>query len=75
MADNFGTGQNRVLDVKDRNLDNVVFQYKHPPLTSEWNLINQIGNEKIQNFAKVSYPSGWLNVDDIVQATSSTVAS
>ena len=75
MADNFGTGQNRVLDVKDRNLDNVVFQYKHPPLTSEWNLINQIGNEKIQNLTKVSYPSGWIHVDDIIQATSSTVAT
>ena len=67
MADNFGSEQNRVLDVKDRNLDNVVFQYRHPPLTSEWNLINQIGNEKVQNLSKMSLPSGWLHVDDILQ--------
>lgn len=67
MADFFGTEQNRVLDVKDRSLDNVVFQYKHPPLTSEWNLINQIGNEKIQNLAKMSLPSGWMNVGEIFQ--------
>jgi hypothetical protein len=67
MADYLGPNQNRVLDVKDRNLDNVVFLYKHPPLTSEWNLINQIGNEKIQSLAKVSMPSGWLHVDDILQ--------
>ena len=44
MSDNFGSGQNRVLDVENRSLDNVVFQYKTPPLTSEWNLINQISN-------------------------------
>jgi hypothetical protein len=67
MSDFFGNEQNRVLDVKDRNLDNVVFQYKHPPLTSEWNLINQIGNEKIQNLSKMSLPSGWLHIDDILQ--------
>lgn len=74
MADNFGSQQNRVLDVKDRNLDNVVFQYRHPPLTSEWNLINQIGNEKIQSLSKMSLPSGWLHVDDILQNISETSA-
>lgn len=67
MSDNFGSGQNRVLTVLDRNLDNVVFQYKVPPLTSEWNLINQIGNEKVQNLSKVSLPSGWLSVGGIYQ--------
>jgi len=67
MAEYFGDQQTRVLDVKDRNLDNVVFQYRHPPLTSEWNLINQIGNEKIQSLAKASLPSGWLHIDDILQ--------
>lgn len=74
MADNFGSGQNRVLDVKDRNLDNVVFQYRHPPLTSEWNLINQIGNEKVQNLSKISLPSGWMHVDDILQDASESDA-
>jgi hypothetical protein len=74
MSDFYGNEQNRVLDVKDRNLDNVVFQYKHPPLTSEWNLINQIGNEKIQNLAKMSLPSGWLHIDDILQDASESNA-
>lgn len=74
MADNFGSGQNRVLDVKDRNLDNVVFQYRHPPLTSEWNLINQIGNEKVQNLSKISLPSGWMHVDDIYQGAFESTA-
>ena len=67
MADYLGSEQNRVLEVKDRSIDNVVFQYKHPPLTSEWNLINQVGNEKIQSLARVSLPSGWINVGDISQ--------
>jgi hypothetical protein len=76
MADNFGTGQNRVLTVKDRSIDNVVFQYKRPPLTSEWNLINQVSNEKIQDVVKVCIPSGWLNINDILQdATESEACS
>jgi hypothetical protein len=70
MSDNFGSGQNRVLNVDNRSLDNIVFQYKRPPLTSEWNLINQIGNEKIQNITKVMLPSGWLSVEDIKQDVS-----
>jgi hypothetical protein len=75
MSDYFGNEQTRVLDVKDRNIDNVVFQYKHPPLTSEWNLINQVGNEKIQNLAKMSLPSGWLNVGEINQNASDADAT
>lgn len=65
MSDYFGPFQNRVLEVNQRNLDNVVFQYKRPPLTSEWNLINQISNEKIQNLSRSIYPSGWLYIGDI----------
>ena len=67
MADNFGDQQNRVLSVTQRSLDNVVFQYRKPPLTSEWNLINQISNEKIQEITKASYPSGWMTVGEILQ--------
>lgn len=75
MADNFGSEQNRVLDVKDRSLDNVVFQYKHPPLTSEWNLINQIGNEKLQSIAKSVLPSGWLSIGNTLQGADELTAS
>jgi len=67
MSDYFGTQQPRVLTTQDRNLDNVVFQYRKPPLTSEWNLINQISNEKIQEISRASYPSGWMTVGDILQ--------
>lgn len=67
MADNFGPQQPRVLNTADRSLDNVVFQYRKPPLTSEWNLINQISNEKVQDISRASYPSGWMTVGEILQ--------
>jgi len=74
MADNFGPRQNRVLEVAGRNLDNVVFQYRTPPLSSEWNLINQISNDKTQQALKVSCPSGWYSVGDILQDWSESSA-
>jgi len=71
MSDNFGTNQNRVLDVENRSLDNVVFQNRIPSLTSELNLINQISNDKTQKVLKSIYPSGWLKVDSIDQLSDS----
>lgn len=62
MADNFGIQQNRVVSVDDRGIDNVVFLTGRPPLTSEWNLINQVGNSKSQDAARLSIPSGWMRV-------------
>lgn len=67
MADNFGSGQPRVLTVDDRSLDNIVFQYRRPPLTSEWNLINQIGSQKVQDAVRVSLPSGWRTTAGVLQ--------
>lgn len=65
MSDYFGSNQSRVLDTQDRSLDNVVFQHRMPPLSSEWNLINQISNTKIQDSMKMDYPSGWFTIGDI----------
>ena len=65
MADNFGSGQPRVLNVNDRSLDQVVFQQSRPPLTSEWNLINQICDLKSQENIRINQPSGWLKVGAI----------
>jgi len=65
MSDYFGSNQSRVLSTSDRSLDNVIFQHRVPPLSSEWNLINQISNTKVQETNKLSHPSGWLTVDDI----------
>lgn len=74
MSDNFGTGQSRVLSVNDRSLDQVVFQDRRVPLTSEWNLINQISDFKTTEAVKINQPSGWLRVGEIKDsgATSST---
>lgn len=65
MSDNFGSDQSRVLTVSDRSFDQVVFQDRRPPLTSEWNLINQISDFKTQQSIKVDQPSGWVKVGDI----------
>lgn len=65
MSDNFGNRQNRVLSAAGRNLDNIVFQTRTPPLTSEWNLINQIGNEKIEKLAGAMLASGWMSSGNI----------
>jgi hypothetical protein len=67
MSDNFGSGQNRVLEVHDRSFDNVVFQHRRPPLSSEWNLINQISSKKLQDQVRVQMPSGFTVVEDILQ--------
>ena len=67
MADNYGARQTRVLTTEDRSLDNVVFLYRTPPLTSEWNLVNQIGNQKQEDITRGMYPSGWLNVENLLQ--------
>lgn len=63
MSDYFGPGQTRVLNINDRSLDQVVFQQARPPLSSEWNLINQICDFKSQENVRVNQPSGWLKVD------------
>ncbi len=75
MSDNFGPGQPRVLDVSDRSLDQVVFQQGRPPLTSEWNLINQISDFKSQQNIKTNCPSGWLKVGDTQDTGATSVVS
>jgi hypothetical protein len=65
MSDNFGPSQSRVLSVDNRSLDQVVFQDRRVPLTSEWNLINQISDFKSSEAVKVNQPSGWIHVGDI----------
>ena len=67
MSDNYGPNQSRVLNVINRGLDNVVFQDRRPPLTSEWNLINQISNQKTQDISKLVYPSGWMQIEGVSQ--------
>ena len=74
MNDNFGPGQPRVLNVTDRNLDQVVFQQARPPLTSEWNLINQICDLKSQQNLQVNLPSGWVKVGAVEDTRAATTS-
>jgi hypothetical protein len=74
MSDNFGTKQSRVVEVDGRALDNVVFLTARPPLSSEWNLINQISNEKAQDAARLSVPSGWMRVGAVSDTVSESDA-
>lgn len=72
MSDNFGTSQSRVLTVDDRSLDQVVFQDRRVPLSSEWNLINQIGDFKTSEAVKVNQPSGWVRVGEVRDSGATT---
>jgi len=74
MSDYYGTGQNRVIEVDGRGLDNVVFLTGRPPLTSEWNLINQIGNQKALEASRLALPSGWMRVGDVSSTVSESDA-
>jgi hypothetical protein len=74
MADNFGAKQSRVVTVDERSLDNVVFLTCRPPLSSEWNLINQIGNNKALDASKLSLPSGWMRVGCVSDTVSESDA-
>jgi len=74
MSDYFGTKQTRVIDVDGRSLDNVVLLTSRPPLTSEWNLINQISNEKVQDTARLVTPSGWTRVGNVSSTISESDA-
>lgn len=74
MSDYYGTEQSRVIEVEDRGFDNVVFLTGRPPLTSEWNLINQIGNQKALEASRLTLPSGWMRVGDISSTISESDA-
>ena len=68
MTNNLGNNVSRVLDTTNRNLENVVFQQKRPPLDSEWNLAQDIENEKFRNLVKSCIPSGFLDIGEITTA-------
>jgi hypothetical protein len=53
----------------------VVFQQGRPALTSEWNLINQIGDFKTQQGIQTNLPSGWLKVGTIEDTGATTTVS
>lgn len=66
MADNFGNQQSRVVSPLERNWDQTVFLSGVPFLTSELNLIGQIGSLKSQESLSTIVPSGWMKIGDII---------
>lgn len=74
MADNFGPEQPTVRVASDKGWDQIVFQAKKPPLSSEWNLVNQVASLKAQQSVSSRQPSGWVhagrifNTSDVISA-------
>lgn len=60
MAEDFGPGVSRTLDVLKRNFRGVVFQKKKPPLDSEVNLVGQIASEEQREYIRSHMHSGFL---------------
>jgi hypothetical protein len=60
MTDNFGNGVSRVLPAESTQYDQVIFQWDRPPLDSEWNLLQQMGDLKLRTAILAGTPSGWL---------------
>jgi len=65
MIKNLGNVVSRVLDIRDRNYNGVVFQQKRPPLDSECILSQDIDLGKISEILKATTPSGFLTLQDI----------
>jgi hypothetical protein len=60
MAENFGTGVSRVLEVLGHQISNVVWQAGKPPLDSELNLMTQVQWEALASSLRGQVHSGFL---------------
>ena len=68
MAKNLGNNVSRVLESKDRNFAEIVFQQKRPPLDSEWNLVQDVSNEHHFDLIRKIIPSGFLSIEEVTTA-------
>lgn len=68
MGINLGNKVSRVLDNKNRNFAEVVFQQKRPPLDSEWNLVQEVLSTQHLDLIRKLVPSGFLKVGSITTA-------
>lgn len=59
MSDYLGPNQSRVLDTENRNWESVIYQWRKPPLSSEYNLSGKIPSEDARLNMKYLIPSGW----------------
>lgn len=60
MVDKFGSGVSRVLDPKQAQFTQVIWQQGKPPLDSELNLMQQLDSDWRQQITMRGTPSGWL---------------
>jgi len=60
MADKFGGGVSRVLDPKQAQFTQVIWQQGKPPTDAELNLMQQLDTDWRQQFIMRNTPSGWL---------------
>ena len=70
MSDNFGGNQLNVFDSTDKSYEEVIYQYKKPPLSSEMNLNGRISSSQNRQNTGTILPSGWLSVGKIVDELS-----
>ena len=68
MSENYGSAQPRVLEVKDRSWDNVVFPQGIPMASSEAMLPGMVANEKAAKSLSATTPSGWIQVGPVIQS-------
>lgn len=60
MVDKFGSGVSRVLDPKQAQFTQVIWQQNKPPTDSELNLMLQLDTDWRQQYILRNTPSGWL---------------
>jgi hypothetical protein len=60
MSEDYGTGVTRTLSALHRQYDNLVNQYRKPPLHSEDNLRGQMSAERMRLALKAMMPSGFF---------------
>lgn len=59
MSDYLGPNQTRVLDPTNRGFEQVVYQKRKPPLSSELNLTGMVSAENDRLMSRFLNPSGW----------------
>src|SRR6056297_1788452 len=59
MSDYLGPNQSRVLETENRSWESVVYQWRKPPLSSEYNLSGLVPAEQNKQAMKSVMASGW----------------
>jgi len=74
MSDYFGPLQTRVLDSTGYSYDQVIYQYKKPPLSCEVNLTGSVVWQKAKDISNFLCPSGWVIVGTLRDQVAETAA-